>query len=192
VHVSNLDAICDVQNGCGLHVLSTCEIVQQSNCWCWTLTHHASSAVVVFFAWCADAWWCCCWLQEPNHHKTYVVLLDALAHKDLSKNVLSTTYYYCRCGSDSYRKTATIMSKQSCRQRCMCSCAWLVLLVCASQHLLLLYMDACCCLISSSIMLQALSVACVPACLLLCCVHQGCQRMLQFCMLEYVCSAFGF
>ncbi|KAF6255467.1 hypothetical protein COO60DRAFT_1641476 [Scenedesmus sp. NREL 46B-D3] len=40
---------------------------------------------------------------EPNHHRTYVVLLDALAHKDLSKNVLSTTYYYCRALLESDR-----------------------------------------------------------------------------------------
>jgi hypothetical protein len=34
--------------------------------------------------------------QEPNHHKTYVFLLETLAHKELSKMVLKTTYYYCR------------------------------------------------------------------------------------------------
>jgi hypothetical protein len=35
-------------------------------------------------------------LQEPNHHKTYVFLLETLGHKELSKMVLKTTYYYCR------------------------------------------------------------------------------------------------
>lgn len=35
-------------------------------------------------------------VQEPNHHRTYVLLLDTLGHKDLSKVALKTTYYYCR------------------------------------------------------------------------------------------------
>jgi len=35
-------------------------------------------------------------VQEPNHHRTYVLLLDCLGHKDLSKVALKTTYYYCR------------------------------------------------------------------------------------------------
>jgi hypothetical protein len=43
---------------------------------------------------------CCCFatlrLQEPNHHKTYVCLLDTLGNKELSKISLKTTYYYCR------------------------------------------------------------------------------------------------
>lgn len=34
--------------------------------------------------------------QEPNHHKTYVLLVDALGSRELAKIVLSTTYYYCR------------------------------------------------------------------------------------------------
>lgn len=34
--------------------------------------------------------------QEPNHHRTYVLLLDELGSRELSREVLDRTYYYCR------------------------------------------------------------------------------------------------
>lgn len=55
-------------------------------------------------------------LQEPNHHKTYVLLLDTLGHKELSKVALKTTYYYCR--------SAAAGPCSCCSTRLLCCALW--------------------------------------------------------------------
>lgn len=72
--------------------------------------------------------------QEPNHHRTYVLLLETLGNKDLSKQVLKTTYYYCRSVDCAVRPCQAFVSglvsglvwgALSSTARPCCCCVWM-------------------------------------------------------------------